>query len=141
MGMPELHAAVPVLPVRDTAKAAAFYKERLGFQIIHIAAGYAVLARDRIEIHLWAANDESWQEREGAPVTSGAESFLAGSASARVLVTNVDVLFAEMTAADVVHPNGPLTDKPYGYREFATLDLDGNLITFFADIPTEAPKA
>ena len=35
----------------------------------------------------------------------------------------------ELTAG-VVHPNGPLTDQPWGYREFAALDSDGNLIKF-----------
>ena len=32
--------------------------------------------------------------------------------------------------AGVVHPNGPLTDQPWGLREFAVLDGDGNMIKF-----------
>jgi hypothetical protein len=45
-------------------------------------------------------------------------------------VTGVDALYREMVAADVVHPNGHLTDRPWGMREFAVVDGDGNLITF-----------
>ena len=33
-------------------------------------------------------------------------------------------------AAGIVHPNGALADKPWGTREFAILDPDGNLLTF-----------
>jgi catechol 2,3-dioxygenase-like lactoylglutathione lyase family enzyme len=31
----------------------------------------------------------------------------------------------------MVHPNATLEDKPWGTREFAVLDPDGNLITFY----------
>lgn len=129
-------AAVPVLPVRDTAAAARFYAERLGFAIVHVDDGYAILSRDRIEIHLWAASDLSWQQRrEGAPpVVTGAETFLAGTASCRVHIDPVEPLCEAYRQAGVLHPNGELSDKPYGLREFAVLDLDGNLITFFQRI-------
>jgi len=126
-----LKAAIPVLPVSDIERAASFYGERFGFEIGHTDSGYAVMIRDKIEIHLWCANDETWKGRDGPPVISGAESFLAGTASARVFTTEIDTLFAEMRDKDVIHPNGPLQDKPYGLREFAVLDLDGNLLTFF----------
>ena len=33
----------------------------------------------------------------------------------------------------IVHPNAPLTSKPWGTMEFAILDPDGNLITFHED--------
>lgn len=129
-------AAIPVLPVRDTRKAARFYAARLGFVVDHVDAGYAILVRDRIAIHLWAATDRSWEARAGDPLlVSGAETFLAGSASCRVAVDDSTALCARYRAAGVLHPNGALSDKPYGLREFAVLDLDGNLITFFERIP------
>lgn len=130
--MAELQSAVPVLPVRDTTRAVTFYVDRLGFTLRHQDDGYAVLARDRIEIHLWAATDERWQDRRGDnPVVSGAETFLSGTASCRILVSRIEELCEAYRLAGVLHPNGPLTDKPYGLREFAVLDLDGNLITLF----------
>jgi catechol 2,3-dioxygenase-like lactoylglutathione lyase family enzyme len=131
-----MSAAVPVLPVRDIGKAAGFYKERLGFAIDHVDEGYAILVRDRIAIHLWAATDGSWRGRVGDnPVVSGAETFLAGTASCRVHVDDAAALCERYREAGVLHPNGALSDKPYGLREFAVLDLDGNLITFFQRIP------
>ena len=67
------------------------------------------------------------------PVRSGAESFIAGTASCRIQVDEVDVLYDELKLAGVLHPvsRGGLQDTDFGTREFATLDLDGNLLTFF----------
>ena len=64
---------------------------------------------------------------------SGAESFIAGTASFRVLVDGVDELYAELRQRDVLHPvsRDGVDDTDFGTREFATLDLDGNLVTFF----------
>lgn len=135
--------ATPVLPVRDTADACAFYREAAGFRTVHREAGYAILARDAVEIHLWRAGDESWRDRGGdPPIVSGAESFLAGTASCRVRVDGpaaLEAVHARCQAAGVVHPNGPLQDKPYGLREFAILDRDGNLTTFFTPTPAPTP--
>jgi hypothetical protein len=64
---------------------------------------------------------------------SGAESFLAGTASCRIEVADVDALFAELAAAGVLHPvsKAGVGATDFGTREFATLDLDGNLLSFF----------
>lgn len=138
---PRLAAAVPVLPVAAIDSATRFWRDRLGFRIGHADEGYAVLTRDGIEIHLWAARDETWRDRPGQPMVTGAESFLAGTASARVLVRGIDGLFDEMREAGVLHPNGALGDKPYGLREFAILDLDGNLVTFFEPLQSREVDA
>lgn len=130
--MSMMQIAVPALPVRNTERAAQFYSERLGFRIVHCDSGYAIAARDHIEIHLWAATDETWKDRDReTPLVSGAETFLAGTASCRIQVTQIEALCDVYQKAGVLHPNGSLCDKPYGLREFAILDLDGNLITFF----------
>ena len=42
----------------------------------------------------------------------------------------VDMLYSELQKTDVIHPNGQLGDKPWGTREFAVLDEDGNMIKF-----------
>jgi catechol 2,3-dioxygenase-like lactoylglutathione lyase family enzyme len=131
-----LGRTIPALPVRDVAAAAAFYRERFGFSAAHESDGLAVLRRDECEVHLWAASDERWRSREdfaAGPVRSGAESFLAGTASCRVEVEDVDALFEELHAADVLHPvsRAGAFSTDFGTREFATLDLDGNLLTFF----------
>jgi catechol 2,3-dioxygenase-like lactoylglutathione lyase family enzyme len=130
-----LSQTIPALPVREAAAAVEFYRERLGFEVGHHDGGFAVLRRDEAVVHLWEAGDESWRERDSLdrPVRSGAESFIAGTASCRILVEGVDELYAELAAKDVLHPvsKDGVEDTDFGTREFATLDLDGNLVTFF----------
>ena len=128
-----LGRTIPALPVRDVAAAVTFYADRLGFQALHHDGGFAVLRRDDAVLHLWESGDESWHTRDGggSPVRSGAESFLAGTASCRIEVTDVDALFTEMQAAGVLHPVSRVVETTeYGTREFSVLDLEGNLIGF-----------
>jgi catechol 2,3-dioxygenase-like lactoylglutathione lyase family enzyme len=134
--MPRLTQTIPALPVRDMTAAVAFYRDRLGFEVLHHEGGFAVVCRDEAVLHLWESGDETWRERPDAvekPVCTGAESFLAGTASCRIMTEGVDELFAELRAADVLHPVSKegVEDTDFGTREFATLDLDGNLLTFF----------
>ena len=134
--MVTLTQSIPAMPVRDMPSAVAFYRNRLGFGVLHHDGGFAVLCRDEAVVHLWESSDESWRERADTaskPVCSGAESFIAGTASFRVQVTGVDELYAELKDADVLHSVSKerVDDTDFGTREFATLDLDGNLVTFF----------
>ena len=122
--------------MRDAAAAVGFYRDRLGFEVRHHEGGFAVLERDEAVVHLWEASDESWRQRDSLerPVVSGAESFIAGTASCRIRVEGaVDTLYGELRRRDVLHPLSKegVSDTDFGTREFGTLDLDGNLITFF----------
>ncbi|MCA1569076.1 MAG: hypothetical protein LC798_01900 [Chloroflexi bacterium] len=47
-------------------------------------------------------------------------------------MADADALFDELQAAGVLHPTvqGGVAATDFGTREFATLDLDGNLLTF-----------
>ena len=127
--------AVRFLPVRDSDETIKLYRDQLGFAILHQEEGFVVLGRDDARVHLWQAGDESWRERDSLeePVRSGAEPFIAETASCRVLVEGVDDLYEELTAKDVLHPvsRGGVSETDFGSREFATLDQDGNLISFF----------
>ena len=109
--MVTLSQTIPALPVRDAAAAVGFYRDRLGFETLHHDGGFAVVGRDEAVIHLWQASDEGWRERNAGetPVRSGSESFI------------------------VLHPVSKrgVDDTDFGTREFATLDQDGNLVTFF----------
>jgi catechol 2,3-dioxygenase-like lactoylglutathione lyase family enzyme len=134
--MPNLSQTIPAMPVLDAAEATDFYRDRLGFQVLHQDEGFAVLGRDDAQVHLWQAGDESWRERVAlreTPVSSGAESFIAGTASCRIKVDGVDDLYEELSAKDVLHPASRegVSDTDYGTREFAAFDQDGNLISFF----------
>jgi len=114
-------SAIPALPVLDIDNAIVFYETRLGFKMRHHDSGFAILTRDAIEIHLWEAND---------PNIRGAETFIAGTASCRVRVEGLRALYDEYQRQNVIHPNGPLTDQPWGDSDFSVLDPDNNLIGF-----------
>ena len=104
--------AIPALPVKDMKRSVAFYQEQLGFRLGHQEDGFAVLHRDEVEVHLWAASDESWRTRAAsAPVVSGAESFIAGTASCRIQVDGVDELYETYQRLGIIHPNGALADQ------------------------------
>jgi uncharacterized glyoxalase superfamily protein PhnB len=122
--------------VRDVGAAVTHYREQFGFDVRHEAHDFAVLVRDEASIHLWGATDEDWRHRADLaerPIDSGAESFLAGTASCRIEVADVDALYAELERAGVLHPTAKagVAATDFGTREFAALDLDGNLLTFF----------
>ena len=71
------------------------------------------------------------------PIRSGAESFIAGTASCRIRVEGVDELYAELRLKDVLHPvsRDGVSDTDFGTQEFAALDLEGNPVTFFQRVP------
>ena len=131
-----LGRTIPALPCRDVAASVAFYNERLGFETLHHDGGFAVLMRDDAIVHLWESSDVTWRTRGDTlerPICSGAESFLSGTASCRIEVEGIDRLYEELSAREVLHPvsRDGVDDTDYGTREFATLDLDGNLVTFY----------
>jgi catechol 2,3-dioxygenase-like lactoylglutathione lyase family enzyme len=131
----QLSKAIPALPIRDAGRAVEFYRDKFGFAVVHHDGGFAVMTRDDVVLNLWEASDESWRERavNERPVQSGAESFIAGTASCRITTEGVDELYEELSAQDVLHPvsRDGVEDTDFGTREFSTLDLDGNLLTFF----------
>ncbi len=109
-----LRSTVPVLASLDIEATLRFYAERLGFTALARYPDYGIVERDGVEIHFWLTDDP------GIPAAT----------SCRINVDGVDHLYAEMSAAGIVHPRGPLTDQPWGLREFAVIDGDGNMIKF-----------
>lgn len=103
--------AVPVLPVSDVVRSTAWY-ERLGFTCEAAYDGYAILSIDGAEVHLGQIDD---LPPAGMSVSG-----------AYLRVTDADATFARWTALGAPPVAAP-ADQPYGIREFATEDLDGNL--------------
>lgn len=133
-----LGCATPAMPVQFIDAAVEHYVDRFGFTCRHQEPGFAIINRDETELHLWGATDQDWRRRPESdlrdwPVRTGAESFIAGTASCRIQVTDVDGLHDELALKEVLHPtdDGSPTDTAWGTREFATLDVEGNLLTFF----------
>lgn len=114
--------AVPVLPVADIQRAVEFYTSRLGFESRFAGEDYGIVARDEVEIHLWAANK---------PNVAGAEPELAGTASCRLRVSGIDDLYEACVREEITHPRGALQEQPWGTREFTVLDADRNALTLF----------
>jgi catechol 2,3-dioxygenase-like lactoylglutathione lyase family enzyme len=134
--MSQLKKSIPALPVISIAKAIDFYESRMGFKARHREKTFAIVMRDAVEIHLWASCDKSWKFRSLLlflkPIWTGAETFLAGTASCRVEVEGIDELYAEYKAQGILHNEHAVIEEQYwGHRDFPILDLYGNLITFY----------
>jgi hypothetical protein len=90
-----------------------FYAQ-LGFVKVASLPTYGVVERDGVQIHFWqCANPE-----------------IARATGCRISVEDVTELYALYSSLNVIHPNGALETKPWGWREFSVLDTDGNLLTF-----------
>jgi catechol 2,3-dioxygenase-like lactoylglutathione lyase family enzyme len=122
------------MPSSDVARSIGFYRDVLGFEVAHHEGDFAVLVRDGATLNVWGATDESWREKldPERPVRSGAETFIAGTASCRIQVEDgVDELYATCKERDVVHPKAHVEDMWWGTREFGVLDPDGNLVSVY----------
>ena len=109
-------AAIPVLASLDIERSVEFFSSKLGFTKIHVAqAEYGIVSNGRVRIHFWACNDRNIAEATGC----------------RVQVQGIEALHAQCASHAIVHPNAPLAPKSWGTKEFAILDPDGNLVTFY----------
>jgi len=120
-----LEAVHPVLPSRDVAATAAWYVERLGFRLLGqdspTAPRYAVLRRDAVVLHLQWHDPAEWAAGGDRPML-------------RLLVPEVEALFEEFRPQGVFHERTALRETPWGTREFAFYDPDGNGLTFYRDV-------
>jgi hypothetical protein len=113
----------PILPARDIAATEGFW-QRLGFATIYCDAEYLLMKREGAEVHffLHSAHD---------PDTCDHGAYLRP--------TNIDALDVEWAALDLPGTGIPrlerAADKPWGMRELALFDLDGNLIRAGQETP------
>jgi uncharacterized glyoxalase superfamily protein PhnB len=119
--------ATPVLLVRDVAKAAAYYVDKLGFSVDRFwgePPTFTIAKRDGVFIML---------NQVGAGDDFRPNGAYDGRFSVYVDVDDADAMHAELQAkgADIVcDPE----DQPYMMREFQVRDLDGHLLGFGSDI-------
>ena len=106
-------SAVPVLPATDLNQATSFYGQ-LGFQVLHQDAGYAIVERDGVELHVWLCPNRSFAEHS----------------SCRIQVTGIEALYQEYQTKGLLTSNAAVRAKPWGTKEFAVFDPDRVLITF-----------
>ncbi len=111
-------SATPVLASLDITRSVEFFVTKLGFRNVHAAQGeYGIVSSGPVEIHFWACTDRHIAEASGC----------------RVQVQAIEGLHAQCVSHAIVHPNAPLKSKPWGTKEFAILDPDGNLVTFYEE--------
>jgi catechol 2,3-dioxygenase-like lactoylglutathione lyase family enzyme len=110
--------AIPTLPCRSIGAATDFYR-RLGFEggAHEFNGEYAIFTRGAIELHFFT-------HRELNPVES--------SAGCYIRVQDVEGIYKSWSATGLPRSGIPrmdrLEDKPWGLREFAVVDPDGNLL-------------
>jgi len=106
-------SAVPVLPATDLHQATSF-SGQLGFQVLHQDAGYAIVKRDGVELHVWLCPNRSFAEHS----------------SCRIQVSGIEALYQEYQTKGLLTSNAAVRAKPWGTKEFAVFDPDRVLITF-----------
>ena len=124
--MQNIDQTIPILPSRSIAATTDFY-HRLGFEggAHDYDKDYAIFTRGAIEIHFF-------KHATLVPADSFAGCYI------RVLdVENLYQAFASSKLPNVGLPRMDiLEDKPWGLREFAVVDLDGNLLRIGQEIDT-----
>jgi predicted N-acetyltransferase YhbS/catechol 2,3-dioxygenase-like lactoylglutathione lyase family enzyme len=112
---PRFISATPVLASLDIGRSVRFFCEKLGFEEVYAAPGeYGIVRKGPVGIHFWACSDAD----------------IPKATSCRIQVLGIEELFRKCEALGIVHPNAALDTKPWGSKEFAILDVDGNLVTF-----------
>lgn len=110
----QFRSAIPVLPAIDIEASVDFYQNKLGFSLAFQYPEYAGVEVGPIQIHFWHCKDPE----------------IPKASNCRVHLLGVDALYQEAIQQRVVHPNGPIEDKPWGFREFTVIDCCGNSIIF-----------
>ena len=133
-GAPKFLSAVPILFVRDVKKAAAFYAERLGFQVDFLHGNppfYGSVSRDHTCLHLRFVHDEP----NFAALAAREESLIL----AAIEVRNVKTLFEEYERRGVEFSQR-LIRQAWGGIDFHVRDVDGNVISFVQYRQPESPS-
>lgn len=107
-----------VLAVRRLDVSVPFYRDALGMSIDFEAPGWCLLSRDNFAVMLGECPDSR------PPAELGDHAYFA-----YVTVVDARLLF-EQFAARAVEFTKPLTDEPWGMREFGLRTVDGHRIMF-----------
>lgn len=107
-----------VLAVKDLSTSAAYFKDKLGFDLDFTAPGWEFLSFGEFKVMLGECPDALWARE------TGDHSYFA-----HVLVENVDELYSEFNerGAKILSNIG---NKPWGIREFCAVTPDGHRIVF-----------
>ena len=107
--MARMTKGVPVVSAENTEATGAWYRDHLGFEVVHNEPGWTIVERDGIGVHFQEPRREAF----------------------RIRVEGIDELYEQCLAENIVHPNAPLEEKPWGARQFGVVEGDGNQLTYF----------
>jgi hypothetical protein len=113
-----LEAIHPKLPMRSKVITTAYYMDKLNFVQFggDEFTDYLMLKKDNIQIHFFLYENINPKENYG---------------QVYIRVNDIEKYYNSLLIKDVaIHPNGALENKPWGQKEFALLDPNGNLLTF-----------
>jgi uncharacterized glyoxalase superfamily protein PhnB len=118
-----LKSIVPIFFVRNVLDAAAFFREKLGFEIDFLYGTppfYASVSRGEVCLHLRFVHQPNFTELAAREV-----SLILAS----IEVSDVQPLFEEFTERGVEFAQTP-TKQVWGGTDFHVRDPDGNVISF-----------
>ena len=118
-----LKSATPIFFVSDVRRAAAFYRDALGFQIDFLHADppfYGSVSRGEACLHLRLVHQTWFAERAASE-----ESLIL----ATIEVSDVKALHDEFAGRGVAFAQ-PLTRQAWGGTDFQVRDPDGNAFSF-----------
>lgn len=114
MSKTELIYVTPVLPSLNIAQTAEFYVDKMGFVVDFQGEDYLVIKREHLILHFWLCDN---------PI-------LPPNTSCYIWVENITPLYEELRAKITLTPENELHDTPWGFNEFAVIDIHGNHIHF-----------
>ena len=103
---------IPVIPSLDLQRSAGFYQQHFNCKAEWFDEYVVLYNDDHFRVHLWKCNDH----------------YLCINSGFYMRVKDVEALYEKLNIPGVIHPNGHLETKPWGMKEFAITDPDGNLI-------------
>lgn len=116
----QITALSPILPVADVERAIAFYCQYLGFtqRLLMPDASYGIVELQGYPLHFSRPEDTSLLD----PAQNQSCIYIA--------VTGIEAYWEEVKAATLPTKVFPLSDRPWGMKEFCVIDPDGCLLRF-----------
>ena len=121
---PKLYGSAPVLMVHDVVKTAEFYKDKLGFHFNRYwgePPSFCILHKDQFSVIINKIDSEKALVKNDDVCKDFWDIYF--------WIEDVSVYYKYLVENDVPILQ-PLTDKPYGVREFEIKDCNGYNIAF-----------
>jgi catechol 2,3-dioxygenase-like lactoylglutathione lyase family enzyme len=118
----EFASSAPEMFVPDVEAAVRFYTEKLGFELLRLEPGFAVVALGTALILL--AHESAY-----GPMGGGAMAQRGAGIDIRIMVPDVNSVYRRCgeNGVTVVHD---IADRPYRLRDFIIADLNGFRLRF-----------